>query len=554
MTIASRLAAISMRLPPAVTHDIAITPDIPVPMRDGVSLLADLYRPRTGPQRPVLLMRTPYGRKGFYGFTFGRLYAERGLQVLIQSCRGTFGSGGEFRYAHDEHDDGMATVEWMRRQPWYAGEIVLMGESYLGFTGWAVAADLGEELRAVVHTFTTADFNNFRYQGGAICLANALVWSAVLGKLRNGVGAIEQIFILSAAERAMGDAAYHLPLGDADRVLLGATSLNYQETMEHPGPDPDYWRAADYRHRLPEVQAPVDLIAGWYDMFLADQLADYQCLRATGARPGLLIGPWTHGRSGNQGFREQWAWVRGHALGDPSGLRKLPVRIFVMGENKWRDYADWPPPAQAQEWYLQPGGRLATTPPQSSAPDRYRYDPADPTPSVGGNYLGGNAGAKDNRSLEARADVLVYTSAPLTAPIEVIGPLSATIYVRSSLDHTDFFARLCVVEPSGRSTNLCDGILRLEPGSVPPDVEGVRRVKIEIWPTAYRFRPGQRLRLQVSSGAHPRFARNLGTGEPMATGRAMRVADQEVFHDPARPSHVTLPIVVGGDETFVAAG
>jgi putative CocE/NonD family hydrolase len=543
MSLASRLAGLAMRLPPAVTHDLVVTPDIPVPMPDGVSLLADLYQPRAGSRRPVILLRSPYGRKALFGFSFGRLFAERGFQVVIQSCRGTFGSGGDFRYAHDERADGLATVAWMREQPWYGGELVLIGESYLGFAGWAIAADIGPELRAMIHTFTTADFNHFRYQGGTVCLANALVWSAILAALRRGVGLVDGLFILRTAERAMRKAAYHLPLGAADQVLLGARSLNYQETMEHPGPDPDYWRAADYRHRLPEVRAPIDLIAGWYDMFLAEQLVDYRTLRAADAQPYLLIGPWTHGASGQQGLNETWAWLRAHLQGDPSRLRKLPIRLFVMGANTWRDYADWPPPARAERWYLQPGGGLAPTVPASSEPDRYRYDPADPTPSLGGNYLGGFAGAKDNRRLEVRPDVLVYTSDVLREPLEVIGPLSAELYVRSSLEHTDFFVRLCVVEPSGRSTNLCDGIIRLAPGSASSDVAGVRRVQIEIWPTAYRFRPGQRLRVQVSSGAHPRFVRNLGAGESIATATTMRVAEQEIFHDAARPSHITLPVV-----------
>jgi hypothetical protein len=372
-----------------------------------------------------------------------------------------------------------------------------------------------------------------------------LVWSAVLAKLRQGqgVGLVDGFFILRTAERSVRAAANHLPLGEMDQVLLGATSLNYQETMEHPGPDPEYWHAADYRHRLPEVHAPIDLIAGWYDMFLGEQLADCRCLRQAGAQPYLLIGPWTHGESGRQDLRETWAWLRGHVQGDPSAMRKLPVRLYVMGANIWRDYADWPPPAQEQRWCLQPEGGLAPTLPVDSAPDRYRYDPADPTPSVGGNYLGGFAGARDNRALEARPDVLTYTSAALQEPLEVIGPLSAELYVRSNLEHTDFFARLCVVEPSGRSTNLCDGIVRVTPESDPPDADGVRRVQIEIWPTAYRFRPRQRLRLQVSSGAHPRFARNLGTGEPIATGKTMRVAEQEVFHDHARPSSIKVPVV-----------
>ncbi|MEO7003662.1 MAG: CocE/NonD family hydrolase, partial [Ktedonobacterales bacterium] len=200
-----------------------------------------------------------------------------------------------------------------------------------------------------------------------------------------------------------------------------------------------------------------------------------------------------------------------------------------------------------QRWHLQPQGALAITMPgASSEPDRYRYDPADPTPAVGGNVLGAQQrmGQKDNRALEARRDVLVYTSDPLEQDMEVIGPVSADLYVGSSLEHTDFFARLCVVEPSGRSLNLCDNILRLTPDAIPAaDADGARHIQIDLWPTAYRFRRGQRIRVQVSSGAHPRFARNAGSGEPVATATTLRVAEQTVYHDAAHPSAVLLPVV-----------
>jgi putative CocE/NonD family hydrolase len=216
-----------------------------------------------------------------------------------------------------------------------------------------------------------------------------------------------------------------------------------------------------------------------------------------------------------------------------------------MGENRWRDFADWPPPVRIGSWYLQPGGALATSLPPSSEPDRYRYDPADPTPAVGGNSLGSRKrmGPKDNRVLEARPDVLVYTSAPLEYDMEVIGPLRAELYVRSSLEHTDFFARLCVVEESGKSINLCDGILRLTPGSVTPEPDGSLHISVEVWPTAYHFRRGQRIRVQVSSGAHPSFARNLGSGEPLASGTKLCVAEQTVYHDPEHPSAILLPVL-----------
>jgi putative CocE/NonD family hydrolase len=194
---------------------------------------------------------------------------------------------------------------------------------------------------------------------------------------------------------------------------------------------------------------------------------------------------------------------------------------------------------------LQPAGGLTTELPGESEPDTYRYDPANPTPSVGGALLSENAGPRDNRALEARADVLVYTSAPLTADLEVIGPVVGELYVRSSLEHTDFFARLCDVAPNGRSTNICDGILRLEPGEPPADPDGVICAGIELWPTAYQFKRGHRLRVLVTSGAHPRFARNTGSGEPLATATKLLVAEQTVYHDPAHPSHVLLPVMEG---------
>jgi uncharacterized protein len=243
-------------------------------------------------------------------------------------------------------------------------------------------------------------------------------------------------------------------------------------------------------------------------------------------------------------IRETLAWQDTHVKGKRERLHEMPVQLFVMGENSWRHFADWPPPVRSECWYLQANGGLAPATPLDSQPDRYRYDPADPTPAVGGNSLGAakHMGPKDNRSLEARADVLVFTSAVLEQDLEVIGPVIAELYVRSSLEHTDFFARLCVVEAAGKSVNLCDGILRLTPGSIPPEPDGGLHISIEVWPTAYHFRKGQRIRIQVSSGAHPRFVRNPGSGEPLATGTKLCVADQIVYHDPAHPSAILLPV------------
>ena len=546
MTITSRLTSRLMNLPPAHTRDIVVTRDIPIPMPDGAILLADHYTARNGIRQPTILIRSPYGRRGFFGIQSALPYAERGFQVLIQSCRGTAGSGGDFKFARSEHDDGLATIEWMKQQDWFSGELAMVGPSYLGFVQWAIAADAGPELKAIVPQVTTSDFNHFRYQGGSLNFESMFGWSTMMAE--NAATGFNMKMLLGMWDhnRKLEKAFDHLPLNEADNIVIGRSTQLYQEVLEH-SPDGDYWNPVDFSSRVPELTIPIYLMGGWYDLFLDWQLKDYQALRAAGRNPYLLIGPWFHGEfsSTPSMTRESLTWFQAHMKGNTSKLREIPVRLFVMGANEWRNFSNWPPPAQNERWYLQPEGGLALTTPPVSEPDQYRYDPSDPTPAVGGNSLGSrkHMGAKDNRKLESRADVLVYTSAVLDHDVEVIGPLTADLYVRSNLQHTDFFARLCVVEPSGKSINLCDGILRLTPDCIVPQADGSLHIQINIWPTAYHFSRGQRIRLQVSSGAHPSFVRNPGTGEPLATATKLRVADQTVYHDPDRPSSIVLPVV-----------
>ncbi len=545
MSFTSRLIHWLMRLPSAETHDIVITRSLQVPMPDGVVLLADHYAPRTGPKRPTLLIRSPYGRRGFFGILTALPYAAQGYQVLIQSCRGTAGSGGTFVFARHEHDDGLATIAWIKQQEWFSGELATVGASYLGFVQWAVAAEAEPELKAMVLQVTSADFNHFRFQGGSFNLETSLNWSTMMTTQAATGMRLRSILTQGKTARRLAQAYQHVPLGEADQATIDQPSRSFQENILH-GPEDDYWELVDYSSRIAEITAPIYLMGGWYDLFLDWQLNDYQALRAAGRQPYLLIGPWTHtsAATSNVLVHESLAWLRAHVKGDRSGLRETPVRLFVMGANEWRDFADWPPPTHNERWHLQSGGILATAVPSTSEPDCYLYDPANPTPAVGGNSLGApeHMGPKDNRMLEARPDVLVYTSAALEQDLEIIGPVTADLYVRSSLEHTDFFARLCVVEASGKSINLCDGILRLTPGSVTPESDGSLHISIQLWPTACRLLKGQRIRVQVSSGAHPRFVRNLGTGEPLATGEKLCIANQTVYHDPEHPSAILLPV------------
>jgi putative CocE/NonD family hydrolase len=542
MTFLSRVIGRLTKLPPAETYDVIVERDLKVPMPDGVVLLADRYVPRGRERLPTILVRCCYGRRGFIGLLYGRLFAERGYQVVVQSTRGTFGSGGEFEPFVCEHDDGLATVEWLKQQPWFSGAFAMNGASYLGFVQWAIAREAGPELKALAIQVSTAEFRSQFYTGGSYALDLSLSWTHMMANQERPLGPLRTLL---TANRRLRPLFSHLPLRDLDKLADGEHTPFFQTWLEHTEPGDPYWKSQDFSGTVKDVTAPVNMVGGWYDIFLPWMLRDYSALRATGKRPYLTIGPWAHNTPGliTDSTREALAWFRAYLYGDHSQLRKALVRIFVTGANEWRDLADWPPPGRRHErWYLQPGGGLAADIPPESEPDHYRYDPADPTPSVAGPLLAGNSMPTDNRQLEARPDVLTYTTTPLERDLDVIGPVQAELFVRSSLEHTDFFARLCDVDAQGRSLNVCDALLRVEPGQQPVTDDGCLHITIDLWPTAHRFSRGHRVRMQVSSGTHPRYARNTGSGEPLASATRLVVADQSIYHDPDHPSSVELSI------------
>jgi uncharacterized protein len=541
MTLTSRLVGRLARLPPPRTRDVAIEEDLQVPMADGVTLLADRFHARPGGAAPIVLVRSPYGRKRAVGL-LGRLLAERGYQVVIQSCRGTFGSGGEFDAFRNEAADGRATLDWIAAQPWFSGSVGMFGPSYVGLVQWAVAAGGPPHLRALAPSITASEFRSLLYPGGGFALDSTLTWLSQLAHQEEPGWRVPLNQLTQ--RRRLRPALAHLPLCEADALAAGGRVRFFQDWLVHDRPGDAWWDEVDFGRNPGAVAPAVTLVAGWYDLFAPAQLRDYRALRDAGRPVRLVVGPWTHVAPANlaAAIREALAWFDVHLRGDPAPASP-PVRVFVMGAKEWRDLDDWPPPYTATRWHLQPGGALAEPAPGDSAPDRYRYDPADPTPAVGGIVLGSHAGPRDNRKVEARADVLTYTTPPLDARLEVIGPVEAELFLRSSLEHTDLFVRLCDVHPSGRSINVCDGLTRLAPGTWSRGDDGVACVRVELWPTAHRFLHGHRVRVQVSSGAHPRFARNLGSGEPLATGVRLVAADQEVLHDPAHPSAVILPAV-----------
>jgi putative CocE/NonD family hydrolase len=549
VSLPSRVVEKYLHLPPAVTRAVRVHRDIAVPMRDGVVLRADHWEPRppatlAEPARgsvrprpaPTILVRTPYGRAGAVGLLSGRILAERGFHVVLQSCRGTFDSGGVWEPMRNERLDGLDTVEWVRRQPWFDGDLFTYGPSYLGYTQWAIAAEAGPALKGMLTAVTASAFRDPTYAGGSYSLDTILNWALLTSNM--GGSQLSFVYKQTRAQRRLRRALTHLPLSEVDTLAIGREVPFFQEWLEHCEPDDPYWMERGCAD-VSVVRAPVCMVGGWYDIFLPWQLRDYAALRAAGAFPRLVIGPWTHADPALLGasIREAVAWFTAVRDGTATG----GVRVHIGGTGEWRDLPSWPPHSRSTSWFLQPGGGLAPLPPDGSAPDRFRYDPSDPTPSPGGALLTTQAGPKDNRAVEKRPDLLVYSSAPLAADLEALGPVSATVRVRATGQYFDVHVRVCDVHPDGRSVNISDGLHRVRPGDAPPDADGVRAVEVELWPMGHVFRRGHRLRVHVAGAAHPRSARNPGTGEPLGTARALRTVDVEVYHDPAHPSAVHLP-------------
>ena len=544
MTIPSEIIARQMHLPRALTHDVICEEDLRVRMDDGVELLADRWvaRGSATEAQPTVLVRSPYGRKQFVGLLFGRLLAERGLQVVVQSVRGTFGSGGRFS-PFDERADGLATLRWIRSQSWHAERIGTIGPSYLGLVQWAIAPDAGDDLAALSIQVSASQFHGPTYAGGSLSLETSASWLVLVAEQERRFAPLAMARALRRLPALLGE----LPLSDLDLRATGGAVDWFREALANPDPAGAYWVSRDYAEGVSKVTAPVQFIGGWYDIFLPWMLEDFAALHAAGHAPQLIIGPWTHTDPGlvATGTRDGIAWLRAHLLGDGRLVRESNVRVFVTGEavnGRWRNLESWPPPGTSQRrlWLADNRALSDREPGPGSGGDRYRYDPTDPTPSLGGPVLLSREPVVDNRALEARDDVLTYTTEPLPEALEAIGPVSVELFVRASAPYFDVFARVCDVDAAGVSWNVCDALDRVAPGRFEQLADDTWRVAFQLWPTAHRFAAGHRIRLQVSSGAHPRYARNPGTDDDPNVATRLVAVELEVLRDAEHPSAVTL--------------
>lgn len=508
---------------------------VKIPMRDGAQLAADHYAPNSGPVGTVLV-RGPYGRGFPLSLIFAMLYAARGYHVVLQSVRGTFGSTGVFEPMVHEAADGADTVAWLREQPWFTGRFATVGVSYLGFTQWALLSDPPPELAAAVITSGPHDFGESSWGTGSFTINDFLGWSDIMahqedpGRLRSGIRQLR-------ARRKVADAARQVPLGAAGRALLGDGAPWFESWLEHSDPDDPFWQPMRCNAALERVQVPVLLVGGWQDLFLQQTLEQYRRLRDRGVDVALTIGPWTHTRLLSAGLavitRESLQWLETH-LGDARMQpRRDPVRVFVTGEG-WRSQSDWPPPTSARALYLQPDSGLADTPTQHPQSVTFRYDPADPTPTIGGRLLSPDAGRRDDSRLARRNDVLSFTGEALAEEIYVHGNPVVELRHAADIPHVDLFVRVSEVDTRGRSRNVSDGYQRMTDAR--PDGN---TVTVELDPIAHRFSAGSRIRVLIAGGSHPRYARNLGAGEPVATGRQVRSAVHTVHLGPSR---LLLPV------------
>jgi uncharacterized protein len=521
-------------LPPQTT-EYAVHRGLRVPMRDGVELIADHYEPATSDPSGTLLLRGPYGRGWPFSALFAQIYASRGYHVVFQSVRGTFGSGGTFDPMVNEIADGADTAAWLRDQPWFTGSFATVGLSYLGFTQWALLTDPPPEMTAAIITVGPHDLSGPRWGTGSFGLNDFLGWSEMVAHQEEPCN-IHAVVRQIRARRTLAQATSALPLGESARRLLGTGAPWFESWLEHPEYDDPHWAPLQLHQALERTQIPVLLLSGWQDLFLEQTLAQYRRLRERNVPVAVTIGPWNHTQMMTKGaatvIRESLGWLGAHLAGTRRIGRK-PVRVHVNGYG-WQDYDDWPPPMPEHVLYLRPAGHLgAAAPDQSTPASSFTYHPSDPTPTIGGRLLAPEGGYRNDTRLAERADVLTFTSAPLPADLYVVG--TPLLQLSHSCDnrYNDLFVRLSEVDARDRSRNVSDGYL-----SATPDY---RNIRIELDAIAHRFRAGTRIRVLIAGGSHPRFVRNLGTGEPSISGRRLAAATHTVHLGDGGTSRIVLP-------------
>lgn len=579
-----------------------IEQNVMVAMRDGVKLATDVYRPEGEGRWPVLVVRHAYNKDFRFPFPgweekpiainvnlFAERVVEAGYAIVLQDARGRYASEGEFTPFLFEGSDSVDTIAWAGGQPWSTGRVGMFGVSFQAMVQWMVTMERPEGLRTIVPSQSPHAGGLYLYQGGAFMLATAL--TLVMGsfapeqvkrRIESGQATVAE---MERLKEAMGDfQARFAQLPLSEQLALQGAAPYYFDWLAHPDQD-EYWRATLAEEALERVSIPALTIAGWYDLFLRNDLRHYRLMKQRGEnrQQHLVIGPWGHGnfmwgyaerRYGEAAVSEQAVnmltdiqlrWFDRWLKGVDNGVEEeKPLKIFVMGIDEWRQEEDWPlPDTQYRRYYLQSsgdantaggGGVLSVTQMARGEEDEYVYDPLKPVPTRSGENIEakmqGDLGPYDQREIEMREDVLCYSTEPLERPLEVIGPIELVLYVSSDACDTDFTGKLVDVYPDGRAELLTDGILRaryreLLSQPVLMELGRVYELRIDLGATANVFRAGHRIRLEVSSSNFPRYDRNSNSGGDIATEKTedFVTAVNRVYHNELYPSYLVLPVI-----------
>lgn len=552
----------------SITHETFAQYNVRVPMRDGVTLSADIFRPaetRRGTRVPVILVRTPYNKNQKTYTDPARYFSERGYAFVVMDVRGRGDSDGEFVPYRNDGRDGYDAVEWCAEQDWSTGNVGTLGASYLGRIQWLAAVEAPPHLRTMIVMVTPSDpfvENPIGTHG-----LQHLCWLYLVN------GRLRQLM-----EEVNWNPVYeHLPLMTMDE-RAGFSSPKWRTELAHPTRD-EYWEAICYQNKFEQINLPVMHISGWYDDQQVGTPLNFIGMTTHGATPfaranqKLLMGPWGHAINTTRqlgevdfgaqalidlrGYQARWFdfWLKEQ---DTSIMREPAARIFVMGENRWRDENEFPlARTRYTNYYFHSKGNansrfgdgaLATALPEAEKSDRYTYDPARPTPYVTDAVSSQIGGPDDYSAIQRRDDVLVYVTPPLERDVEVIGPVRVILYASSSAVDTDFVALLFDLHPTGFAQRLCDGIVRARYRSGMETTSFIEphkiyRYEIDVWNTCQVFLQGHRIGVQIASAAFPKYDRNLNTGAEIATATRMIPAEQTIYHDAEHPSALVLPII-----------
>ncbi len=595
-----------MIVPARKQYRVTTEENVPMKTRDGITLYADIVRPDSDERFPALLSRTPYGKTGATDPNGpNSLYAQYGYVSITQDCRGRFASEGEYDTIFQEAADGYDAVEWAARLPCSNGRVGTTGQSYLGLTQYLIACNdpMPPSLQCMAPVSASADYHaSWIYQTGGVSKWGWMVPYAIfkgldtlkrqgrrdlMEKMKEYVeggelsGVRKTRWGLNAFTPLTDEWYRHLPIKDWGE-LLKETAPYMAEHIAHAD-DGEYWYRANVNHFAETISTPMLHVTSWYDTFAEGGPAAYQSISTKSefavARTGqqLIIGPWGHllpytnpssrgagdidfGPNALIDLNEtllRWFdyWLKDVANGI---MDESPVSVFTLGENRWQHMSDWPPPNMRQVRYflhsggeantLEGNGTLSTVPPSQEQTDAFVYDPDNPVQSLGGNNLTVDMGVQDQRPVEERNDVLVYTSEPITQALEITGPVTVTLWASSSAIDTDFTAKLVDVHPDGYAQNLLNGIIRAryrDSATTPQMMEAGKpyQFTLDLWATSNVFLPGHRIRLEISSSHFPEFDRNLNTGEAFGEGTQGVTAQQTVFHQEDRASYVLLPVI-----------